>query len=86
LKQGSYGSHQVIGKDLYVKDCKHSRILFRWKCGIPWRNMEESGIGLALSAKTYIQNVIPRVEGLFGKDIKPIKTSMSEGYHPEVDD
>jgi hypothetical protein len=24
-------------------------------------------------------------EGLFGKEFKPIKTPMSEGYHPEVD-
>jgi hypothetical protein len=44
------------------------------------------GLGLALSAKTYIQNVIPKFEGLFGKEFKPIKTPMSEGYHPEVDD
>jgi hypothetical protein len=46
------------------------------------------GLGLALSAKTYIQNVIPEFGGLFGKEFKPIKTPMSEGYgyHPEVDD
>jgi hypothetical protein len=33
-------------KDLYVKECKckHSRILTRWKCRIPWRSMEESRI------------------------------------------
>jgi hypothetical protein len=43
---------------------------------------------LALSAKTYIQNFIQKFEGLFGKEFKPIKTPMSEGYgyHPEVDD
>jgi hypothetical protein len=43
---------------------------------------------LAQSAKTFIQNVIPKFEGLFGKEFKPIKTPMSEGegYHPEVDD
>jgi hypothetical protein len=38
------------------------------------------------SEKTYIQNVIPKFEGLFGKEFKSIETSMSEGYHPEVDD
>jgi hypothetical protein len=51
--------------------------------GEAWKNQE---IGLALSAKTYNQNVIPKFEGLFGKEFKPIKTPMSEGYHPEVDD
>jgi hypothetical protein len=44
------------------------------------------GLGLTLSAKTYIQNVIPKFEALFGKEFKPIKKSMSEGHHPEVDD
>jgi hypothetical protein len=48
-----------------------------------WKNQ---GLGLALSAKIYIQNVIPKFEGLFGKEIMPIKTPMSEGYHPEIDD
>jgi hypothetical protein len=53
--------------------------------GESWNNQ---GLGSAISAKTYIQNVIPKFEGLFGKDFKPIKTPMSEGYgyHPEVDD
>jgi hypothetical protein len=36
-------------------------------------------LGLALSEKTYIQNVIPKFEGLFGKEFKAIKTPMSEG-------
>jgi hypothetical protein len=36
--------------------------------------------------KTYIQNVIPEFEGLFGKEFKPIKIPMSEGYNPEIDD
>jgi hypothetical protein len=44
------------------------------------------GLGLALSAKTYIQNVILKFEGLSGKEFKSIKTPLSEGYHPEVDD
>jgi hypothetical protein len=47
--------------------------------GEVWKNQ---GLGLALSAKTYIQNVIFKFEGLFGKEFKPIKTPMSEGYHP----
>jgi hypothetical protein len=51
--------------------------------GEAWKNQ---GIRLSLSAKTYIQNVIPKFEGLFGKEFKPIKTPMSEGCHPEVYD
>jgi hypothetical protein len=51
--------------------------------GEEWKNQ---GLGLAISAKTYIKNVIPKFEGLFGKEFKPIKIPMSEGYHPEVDD
>jgi hypothetical protein len=44
--------------------------------GEAWKNQ---GLGLAISAKTYIQNIIPKFEGLFGKDFKAIKTPMSEG-------
>jgi hypothetical protein len=51
--------------------------------GESWKNHE---LGLALSAKTYIQNFTPKFEGLFGKEFKAIKIPMSEGYHPEVDD
>jgi hypothetical protein len=51
--------------------------------GEAWKNQ---ALGLAISAKTYIQNVIPKFEGLFGKEFKAIKTPMSEGYHPELDD
>jgi hypothetical protein len=51
--------------------------------GEAWKNQ---GLGLVLSAKTYIQNFIPKFEGLFGKEFKAIKTPMSEEYHPEVDD
>jgi hypothetical protein len=43
-------------------------------------------LGFALSKKTYIQYVIPKFEGLFGMEFKHIKTTMIEGYHPEVDD
>jgi hypothetical protein len=48
-----------------------------------WKNQR---LGLAISAKTYIQKVIPKFEGLFGKEFKPIKIPMREGYHPEEDD
>jgi hypothetical protein len=51
--------------------------------GETWKN---HGLVLALSAKTYIHNVIPKFEGLFGKEFKPIKKPMSEGYPPEIDD
>jgi hypothetical protein len=55
-----------------------------------WNSLEKHGrireLGLALSEKTYIQNLIPKFEGHFGKEFKPIKTPMSEGYYPEVDD
>jgi hypothetical protein len=51
--------------------------------GEAWKNQE---LKISLPGKTYIQNVIPKFEGLFGKEFKPIKTPMSEGYHPQVDD
>jgi hypothetical protein len=51
--------------------------------GEAWKHQ---GLGLDLSSKTYIQNVIPKFKDLFGKEFKPIKTPMSEGYNPEVDD
>jgi hypothetical protein len=41
-----------------------------------WKNQ---GLGLAISARTYIQNAISKFENLFGKELKPIKTSMSKG-------
>jgi hypothetical protein len=39
--------------------------------GDAWKNQ---GLGLAISAKTYIQNVIPKFESLFGKELNPVKT------------
>jgi Reverse transcriptase (RNA-dependent DNA polymerase) len=44
--------------------------------GESWKNQ---GFGLSLSAKAYIQNVIPKFEHLFVKQYKSIKTPMSEG-------
>jgi hypothetical protein len=44
------------------------------------------GLGLALSTRIYMQNFIPKFESLCGKEFKPVKTPMSEGYHPETND
>jgi hypothetical protein len=81
LEQGFYGSHKVIGKDIHAKECRHSRISFRWKCGIPWRSTVESQIRISSFC-----NIIPKFEVLFGIEFKPIKTHMSEGYHAKTDD
>ena len=51
--------------------------------GDSWKN---KGVGLVIPARTYIQKVGPKFGSLFGKELKPIKTPMSEGNHPEVDD
>jgi hypothetical protein len=48
-----------------------------------WKNQ---ALELAISGKTYIQNVIPKFENLFDKELKPVKTPVSEGYHHEIDD
>jgi hypothetical protein len=50
--------------------------------GEAWKNQ---GLGLALSEKTYNQNIILKYECLFDKDIQSIKTPVSEAYHLEVD-
>ena len=47
---------------------------------------KKEGIAVALSAQTYIKNVIPKFESLLGKEMSKAKTPMSEGYHPELDD
>jgi hypothetical protein len=51
--------------------------------GEAWKNQ---GLGLALSAKNCNQNIDSKFEDFFGKEFKPIKTPMSQGYHPEIDD
>ena len=44
-------------------------------------------VRLALSAETYINNIIPKFEILFGQTLSTsYKTPMLEDYHPEVDD
>jgi hypothetical protein len=40
--------------------------------GEAWKNQ---GFESALSAKTYIQNVIPKFEGLFGRSLSPSRHS-----------
>jgi hypothetical protein len=40
--------------------------------GDSWKNQ---GLGLAISARTYIQNVIPKFENLFGKETEPHQDS-----------
>jgi hypothetical protein len=46
--------------------------------GEAWKNQ---GLGLDISENIYIQNVIPKFEGISGKEFKAIKTPMNEGYH-----
>jgi hypothetical protein len=61
-------------KYLYVKECRHSRILFRWKNIITWRIMwKNQGLGLTLSAKIYIQNFIPKFEDLLARNLIPLR-------------
>jgi hypothetical protein len=49
----------------------------------PWNNQR---FRLDISTRTYIQNLTPKFESLFGKELKPIKTPIREGYHHEIDD
>ena len=46
----------------------------------------KENVALAISAKTYISNVIPKFEKLFNMTFKSIKTPMDSDYHPELDD
>jgi hypothetical protein len=43
-------------------------------------------LGIAISARTDIKNVVPKFESIFGKVLKAIMTPMSEGYYPKIDD
>ena len=45
----------------------------------------KENIFVGLSVQTYIENVIPKFEELFVRDIKKYKTPMEEKYHPELD-
>jgi hypothetical protein len=42
-----------------------------------WMNQ---ALRLAIYARTYIPNVISKFKSLFGKELKPIKTPISEGH------
>ena len=44
------------------------------------------GVGLALSATTYVKTIVEKFEKLFDCHFKSVKTPMEENYHPEVDD
>ena len=46
----------------------------------------KENIGLGFSGKTYIENMIPKFEELFGTNFKSLKTPMAADYHPETDD
>jgi hypothetical protein len=46
---------------------------------------KNQGLPYAIYARIHNQNVIPKFDCLSGNEFKPIKTPMSEGYHPEID-
>jgi hypothetical protein len=47
---------------------------------------KDENVSLALSARTYIKNVVERFETVFGTELRMHKTPMSDQYHPETDD
>ena len=49
-------------------------------------NNGKLGIGYGLSANTYLQNVIPKLEKLAGKELKMYSSPMETCYHPELED
>jgi hypothetical protein len=42
-----YAYHYI----LLVQECRHPKILLRWKCRIPWRSMEETEIRISSISK-----------------------------------
>ncbi len=42
-------------------------------------------IRIALSSKTYVKNILEKLETMIGHEIKTFKTPMSDSYHPEID-
>ena len=44
------------------------------------------GIYNALSAKTYVKNVVQKYEKLFDTTLREYKTPMEANYHPELDE
>ena len=47
-----------------------------------WQN---EGVGLGISARTYIEQIVPKFEQLFNVTLRGIKTPMDKNYHPEID-
>ena len=47
---------------------------------------KEDNVSTALSAQTYIENVVKKYEALTGKPFKEYKAPMDSKYHPETDD
>jgi hypothetical protein len=52
--------------------------------GETWKN---HGSGLAIYARSYIQNVIPKFESILARGLYPSRHQyMKDIYHPDVDD
>jgi hypothetical protein len=47
---------------------------------------KDDNVSTALSARTYIKNVVERFEGTFGSELRLQKSPMSDQYHPETDE
>jgi hypothetical protein len=45
----------------------------------------KDGIEWALSARTYVENVVGKLETLYSHEFRRFKTPMAETYHPELD-
>jgi hypothetical protein len=80
-REGCYGYHKIIH---YAKMCRHSRISLSGNVEFLREAWKHQRIGLAPSAKTYIQNTISKFEGLFDQEFKPVMTHKNEGYHSEL--
>ncbi len=46
----------------------------------------KENIGLGFSSRTYISNMIPKFEELYGVIFKTVKAPMASDYHPQLDD
>ena len=46
----------------------------------------KENIAIGFSSKTYISNLVPKSEALFGRQFKTSKTPMASDYHPGIDD
>jgi hypothetical protein len=52
LEKRFHGCHKAIGKDLNVKECRHSRIFLGGNVKFLGETWNNQGLGLALSEKT----------------------------------